>query len=305
MRILLAASTTGLSCAAKRVALIEAALTGEGHRVQYPVTGLDQVQVDSAPDVLLAFDFHSLLLAAGTYPAIPAVGYVSAPCIIPNQLSGRRLLAVYPGIDTEERSLCDNSWIKTVIPPPVDLSTSLFPGPDSGKVITTTGPFLSGAGHRTLIRALSLLPEEYSAVVSGEEADYTASDIGRLAEDFGVGHRVKVTASNIGYTGAVAVAPSLSGEWVFESAGVLMAAGIPLLASSAGCHRDIVTDGVTGLFHTAGNHRQLAGQINHIMGNSGLCSYLSGNAVEYCRSELSTEAVGKKWTAELEQLCFR
>ncbi len=151
-----------------------------------------------------------------------------------------------------------------------------------------------GSGLKTFLRALATLPEEVKGILPDGVASEELIPEGRQA--CGAEHRA---------TAITAVLPHLTGREGGEEAIALMAKGMPLLSTPSGRHRDIVADGVSGLYHTPGNHVQLASQMRHIMEDRGLWSYLSANAIERWRSEFSHTAAVRGWAGAMEQLRLR
>ena len=197
-----------------------------------------------------------------------------------------------------------------VIPQPVD--TLLFsPVPKSGNgIILGMGILDPISGHKTLVQAMSMVKPDYCAVIVGADGYYTEEQMNRYAGELGLRKRVsffcdKGNAKFDSY-GCVdlGVVTYLGHRAVSHPAMELMAREIPLLSSSSGGLSSLVTDGVTGLLHSPGNSNQLARQINHLIDNRGLADMLSSNARCYCENHLSFDAVGTRWTEELEQLCF-
>ncbi len=150
-----------------------------------------------------------------------------------------------------------------------------------------------GSGQKTFLRAMATLPEEVKAILpEGAEVE-------------GIIPRGRLASGEESRTAIAAVLPHLTGSEGGEEAIALMARGMPVLSTPSGRHRDIVADGVSGLYHTPGNHVQLASQMRHLMENHGLWSYLSANAIERWRSEFSHAAAVRGWAGVMEQLRLR
>jgi glycosyltransferase involved in cell wall biosynthesis len=155
-------------------------------------------------------------------------------------------------------------------------------------VVFFPGPLSPESGVETLIRALALASPSVRAVIAGEDAGHTAEGLAAFAESLGAGSRVEFPgrANGLGEyarTSIAGVVPSLADCASSEAALEIMSFGLPLLAASSGELIHMVQDGVTGLLHSPGNWRQLAGQIDHISRNRGLAAYLAENAMRYCR----------------------
>ncbi|MCK5130721.1 MAG: glycosyltransferase family 4 protein [Candidatus Sabulitectum sp.] len=192
---------------------------------------------------------------------------------------------------------------------PVD--THMFhPVAQSGeKIILALGRLDPEKGHKTFVQAMTMVNPDFRAVIAGREARYTVGQMRNYAESLGVGSRVEFVGevedvSPFLSCAAVGVVASLANQPVFRAGMEFMASGVPLLVAAAAGLCDYVTDGVTGLFHSPGNWKQLAGQINHLIENCGPAGMLAGNAREYCEKHLSFESVGDRWTEVMEQLSF-
>lgn len=255
------------------------------------------------PDAVIAFGPGSASQAAQAIPGVPMAVYLGMGEAIPEDIKGRKVLSVFPFSSFAGNPMGENRRKIIVVRPPLRSLQMDWQYSVSSQAVIIAGPFDHSSGHRTLFRALALLPEEITACILGEEGDYTEMQMKRLASDEGAGERVTFLQRLSSCRVAAAVMPDLSTPSNYETAIGVNALGIPLLLSSAGFHRELVMDGVTGLFHSPGNHRQLAGHIHHLMHNRGLSGYLSVNAAVCCRNRFSLEAAGRRWTEELEQLC--
>jgi glycosyltransferase involved in cell wall biosynthesis len=179
-----------------------------------------------------------------------------------------------------------------------------------GNTVLAISRLCPEAGHRTLIRAMIAVNSGVQAAIVGSRDGSTAEHLHQFAVELGVGDRVTVTeeTQDVGFLlqrACAGVDTNLGRQSVSYAVQNFMCFGVPVLASAVPGIRDIVTDGVTGLLHSPGNWRQLAGQINYLVQNTGAAEVLSGNALRYCEKELSYESAGGKWTAVLEQLSFR
>lgn len=139
------------------------------------------------------------------------------------------------------------------------------------------GDLSRGMGHRTFFRALALAGDECRGVLWGAEGDLTVPALMEMAREEGVGERVDVSLAFPEGEFLAGVLPYLIPLPDRKFAASILGSGIPLLAVPSGCHREMITDGVNGLYHSPGNHRQLAGQMRHLLENPGLCDYLSRN----------------------------
>ncbi len=255
------------------------------------------------PEAVVAFGPESASLASLVFPGVPMAVYLASRGAFPENVKCGKVLSVFPFNSFMEDRIGEFKGKTTVIMPHLRSLKMDWHHSSSSQALIIPEPFDHSSGYRTFFRALALLPGDVTAYVQGEAGDYTDIQIKRMASVEGVEERVTFIHRFSTCSVAAVVMPDLSAQSDYESAIGAMTLGIPLLLSSTGFHRELVKDGVTGLFHSPGNHRQLAGQIDHIMHNRGLSGYLSVNAAEYCRKQLSLEAVGRRWTEELEQLC--
>ncbi|MCK5841465.1 MAG: glycosyltransferase [Candidatus Sabulitectum sp.] len=290
MRILVTASGSF-----QEAELLSLMLTSAGHDV---LLGTPEEGAVFHPDVTVCYG-----PAVVTLPDSPVVSVISSgtgrylsPADV-HVFSGRSL--VPPGFQGRA----------VVIPHAVDTRKFTPAGKSGEKIIIAPGKLNPEQGHKTLIRAMHLVKPDYNAVFVGEEGYYSIQQMNSYAREIGVGDRVQFSGGveylhSFSASVAVGVVTGYSRQLEIDNVIELMASGVPLLVAAADWSRDIVTDGVTALFHSPGNWKQLAGQINHLIENSGLCDMLSGNAREYCVKHLSFESVGQRWTEVLEQLSF-
>ena len=214
---------------------------------------------------------------------IPVVWYAEAEQ--EHLLPGRRNLRVYRWGEGRDRQVIHIPVPPAEGPPEPDNRAASF-------LFCGTGA--PGSGLKTFLRALEKLPENVKGILPDGAAAEGMIPGGRLVSK--AEHGAAVTAS---------VLPHLTGAEGGEDAIALMARGMPVLSTPSSRHRDIVADGVSGLFHTPGNHIQLAAQMKHLMEDRGLWSYLSANAMHRWRAEFSKTAAAEGWARVMEQLRLR
>lgn len=237
-------------------------------------------ETDGPPDAAVLLHPRAI---AHLPEGIPVVWYAEAEQ--EQLLPGRRILRVHRWGEGRDRQVIHIPLPPAEGPPEPDNRAASF-------LFCGTGE--PGSGLKTFLRALAILPEEVKGILpEGVEADETIPE-GRLA--CGAEHGPAATA---------AVLPHLTGAEGGEDAIALMARGMPVLSTPSSRHRDIVADGVSGLFHTPGNHIQLAAQMKHLMEDRGLWSYLSANAIHRWRAEFSKTAAAEGWARVMEQLRLR
>ncbi len=290
MRILVTASGSF-----QEAELLSRMLISAGHDVLLGTSGKGAV---FHPDVTVCYG--PAVVAVPDSPTVSVISSGTGRYLSPADVhvfSGRSL--VPPGFQGRA----------VVIPGAVDTRKFTPSGKSCEKIIIAPGKLNPEQGHKTLIRAMHLVKPEIKAVFVGQEGYYSVQQMDSYAREIGVGDRVQFS-DGVEYqhyfpaSTAVGVVTGYSRQLETNNVIELMASGVPLLVAAADWSRDLFTDGVTALFHSPGNWKQLAGQINHLMENSGLCDMLSGNAREYCVKHLSFESVGQRWTAVLEQLSF-
>ncbi|MEA3266435.1 MAG: glycosyltransferase [Candidatus Fermentibacteria bacterium] len=290
MRILVTASGSF-----QEVELFCRMLTGAGHDV---LSGTSEDGAVFHPDVTVCYG--SAVVTAQDSPVVSVISSGTGRHLSPADVhvfSSRHLIP--PGFHGRA----------VVIPHAVDTKKFKPAGKSGAKIIIAPGKLNPEQGHKTLIRAMHLVKPDYNAVFIGQEGYYSIEQMNSYAREIGVGDRVQFSGGveslhSFPVRAAVGVVTGYPRQLEINNVIELMASGVPLLVAAADWSRDIVTDGVTALFHSPGNWKQLAGQINHLMENNGLCDMLSGNAGEYCRKYLSFESVGQRWTEVLEQLSF-
>ncbi len=201
-----------------------------------------------------------------------------------------------------------------VIPQPVD-TRKFVPSPSQSfssldeKIIYAPGKLSPISGHKILMKAMTLVNPGIKAVISGREEKYTVKQMRELAERLGVGNRLEIWEkpednSSLISRAAVGVVTCLGIQQVVNPVLEILASGVPLLVTASHGWHDHVQDGVTALFHSPGNWRQLARQINYLTEDVGVAEMLSCNSRKYCERHFSYELVGNRWTEVLEQLSF-
>ncbi len=155
-------------------------------------------------------------------------------------------------------------------------------------------------GHRTLIKALQLLPEAVKAIVAGAPSQQSVSELESFARDLGVGNRITFAGKvadvrELISRGTVGVVTSLGSEVVSRAGMEMMSSGLPLLAAATNGLLDLVEDGRTGLFHSPGNYRQLASQAAFMLRNPSMTLRMGKRARKTCIDGFSYPAVAEKW----------
>ena len=162
-------------------------------------------------------------------------------------------------------------------------------------------------GHRTLIRALELLPEDVKAVVAGAPSQQSVDELKTFARSLGVGKRITFAGKvenvrDLISRGTIGVVTSLGSEVVSRAGMEMMSSGLPLLAAATNGLLDLVEDGKTGLFHSPGNYRQLASQAAFLLRNPSMTLRMSRRARKMCIDRLSYPVTAEKWNRTLMAL---
>ncbi|MBD3277385.1 MAG: glycosyltransferase [Candidatus Aegiribacteria sp.] len=197
-----------------------------------------------------------------------------------------------------------------VVPHPVD--TELFRpadegGKDSPPLLISIGRLSPMKGHRTLIKALSLLEEDFKAVIAGPPSQQSMGEIANFASECGVGKRIETAGrvedvAGLARRATLGIVTSLGSEVVSRAGMEIMSSGLPLLASATNGLLDLLQDGTCGFFHSPGNHEQLARQIRFLMRNPSLSKRLGKSGRKICLDEYSFASVAKEWNGVLDDI---
>jgi glycosyltransferase involved in cell wall biosynthesis len=196
-----------------------------------------------------------------------------------------------------------------VIPQPVDTDTFGYMGERGSKdhVLVSIGRLSPMKGHRTLIRAMTMLPRGVRAIIAGPPSQQTVEELRDYCGELGVEERVEVTGRvsdvrEVISRGTLGVVTSLGSEVVSRAGMEMMASGLPLLAAATNGLLDLVEDGTTGLLHSPGNSGQLAAQAAYLLDNPSLIDRMGRCAHKRMVENYSFSAVGDEWQRVLESL---
>lgn len=225
-------------------------------------------------------------------------------------IDSRTDLVVFPSRFMVERGYAGEREREiAVIPHPVD--TELFSPVKHmetiPRLLISIGRLSPMKGHRTLIRALTLLPENVCATVIGSPSQQSAEELLAFAGDLGVENRLSLPGRiddirEILSNGGIGVVTSLGSEVISRAGMEIMSTGLPLLAAATNGLLDLVNDGETGLFHSPGNYRQLAAQAGFLFDNPDMALRMGRRARNTCVSGFSYPVIGKKWEEILLKL---
>ena len=177
----------------------------------------------------------------------------------------------------------------------------------SEPLVLSLGRLSPMKGHRTLIRALALLPEEVGAVIAGPPSQQSADELQAFARELGVEDRLSLPGRvedpvPLMHRASLGVVTSLGSEVVSRAGMEMMSAGLPLLAASTNGLLDLMDDGRTGLLHSPGNHRQLAAQILFLLRNPELSRRMGRRARKRCLKYYSPKVIGDVWQKTLKEM---
>ncbi len=196
-----------------------------------------------------------------------------------------------------------------VIPHPVDtdLYTSGEEREISEPLLVSIGRLSPMKGHRTLIRALELLPEYVKAVIAGPSSQQSVDELESFARNHGVEKRITFAGKvedirDLLSQGTIGVVTSLGSEVVSRAGMEMMSSGLPLLAAATNGLLDLVEDGRTGLYHSPGNYRQLASQTSFLLRSPSLIRRMGRSARKMCIERLSYPVTAEKWNLTLAAL---
>lgn len=225
-------------------------------------------------------------------------------------VDSRTDLMVFPSRFMVERGYAgEREGAIEVIPHPVD--TELFSPVKHmetlPRLLISIGRLSPMKGHKTLIRALTLLPEDICATIIGPPSQQSPEELLAFARDMGVESRLslpgrKDSIREILSKGGVGVVTSLGSEVISRAGMEIMSTGLPLLAAATNGLLDLVKDGETGLLHSPGNYRQLAIQAAFLFENPDMASRMGRRARNECVSGFSYPVIGKEWEEVLQAL---
>lgn len=137
--------------------------------------------------------------------------------------------------------------------------------------------------QHVLLRAMTLLPEHVVLLLPGDGDRLAACR--ELAQKLGISHRVRfpgyVTDIVPWYRMADAAVSTSRSEGLPFNVMEAMFFGLPVIASDAKGHTDLITEGKTGLLYPCGDWAACARQIRRLMDDPALSESLSHAAAEH------------------------
>lgn len=218
----------------------------------------------------------------------------------------RTSLVVFPSPFMAKRGYQgDRKGPVAVVPYPVDTERFIPSRGPREPLVVSLGRLSPVKGHRTFIAAMAEMPGGWKAVIAGGEDQQTREELAAFAREKGVGNRISFPGVQddvrpLLASASIGVVTSLGSEMVSRAGLEMMSCGLPLLAAATNGLCDIVQDGVTGLLHSPGNHRQLASQMRFLAENPAPGEYLGKAARRYVCEVHSLAAVGRAWEHILE-----
>ncbi len=219
------------------------------------------------------------------------------------------------------------------LPGPLPLRTALRAAlglPPDTPLVGGIGRLVWAKGHRTLIEALPLILESVpnARVVLAGSGPYRPT-LERVARERGVADRVHFLGwredtltvlsaldvfvhptllerlpfrGNVELLGKVPLAPSLAGEALGRAVLEACAAGVPVVATDAGGHRDVITDGETGLLVPVAEPPALAEAVTRLLTHPAEARALAAAAQQRVTSDFSLAALGDRYHHLIQNL---
>lgn len=169
--------------------------------------------------------------------------------------------------------------------------------PGDAFVLFYGAEFSRRKSQEMLIRTMRWLPGKVVLVLAGDGALRTQCR--ELARRLGVADRVwapgHVQDIPAWYAMADAAVSASRSEGLPFNIMEAMYAGLPVVASDVKGHRDLITDGETGLLYPYGEEAACAGQVLRLLGSPGLGRRLGGNARERVEQYRLEQVLPKVW----------
>jgi glycosyltransferase involved in cell wall biosynthesis len=278
------------------------------------------------PDIV-----HTNSLKSGFYGSlaarlcgIPAVWHLHdrlAPDYLPGQAAGlaRRAIKVLPSalVVNSEATLATVASVRggTVVPNPINVPPSPLPVRERVERVGVVGRLTPWKGQHVFLEAFSrafagtgVTAVLVGAPMFGEEEEYEAR-LRRQAEELGIqgqvefrGFRSDVPAELARLDVAVhsSVVAEPFGQVILEA----MAAGVPVVATSAGGAAEIVNHEANGLLYPPGDAHALAAALTRLAGDEALRRRLAGAGRERA-ADYSPEAAAQALQAVYAELLDR
>jgi glycosyltransferase involved in cell wall biosynthesis len=215
------------------------------------------------------------------------------------------------------------------LPPRTALRAELGLAPDT-PLVGGIGRMVWAKGHRTLIEALPLIRDvvpDAHLILAGD-GPYRAT-LQRVAEETGLvehihflGWREDALAvlsaldvfvhptllerlpfkGNLELLGRVPLAPSLAGEALGRAVLEACAAGVPVVATDAGGHRDVITHGQTGLLVPLAEPEALAEAVTYLLTHPTEAQAMAAAAQHRVNLDFSLAALGDRYHHLIQRL---
>lgn len=161
----------------------------------------------------------------------------------------------------------------------------------------------------TLLQAMPAIAARFPGAILSIVGDgYLREPLERYCQDQGITQHVhflgrlgNAALPDMYRSAKLLACPSLQ-EGLGLTLAEAMACGCPVIASDIPGHRDLVTDGVTGLLFSPGDAGQLAERISRILSDPALCETFARDARQTIEEKLGWHTIGPRYSALLDSL---
>jgi glycosyltransferase involved in cell wall biosynthesis len=269
---------------------------------------VDVINTHSSTDSWLAALACATIARA---PAIVRTRHVSAP--VPNNpptrwLYGRATRHIVTTGETLRTQLIRDNRLRperiTSVPTGID-ATRFIPGerhaarrltglPTDRRLIGIVATLRSWKGHRYLIEALSLLPEDVGLVIVGDGPQ--RQNIESKTRELGLGGRTWLAGNQddvLPWLQSLDVfaLPSYANEGIPQALVQAMLCGLPCVTTAAGSIGEIARDGETAITVKVEDAADLRLGLERALGDARLCERLGTAARQYCAANLDVETM--------------
>lgn len=239
---------------------------------------------------------------------------VASTLLLPYKLyisKAQLIISVSRAADSFVSNFAENSW-RTIIPNGVDTD---FYSPKNGvpesSRILFVGRLVLRKGAHVLLRAFKKVSrEDRDVVLSIVGSGYMLPILLALAEKLDLKGRVlfhgqvdDVVKRDLYGDSTLVALPSLYGESFCVTALEAMSTGKPVVASSCGGLKEIISDGRDGLLTEPGDHEELADCIISLLSDDNLRRRLSESARRKVLEHYSWDNIALKILKAYEEVC--
>jgi len=200
-----------------------------------------------------------------------------------NGLAPERTTSIPTGIDPV-----------SFVPGPRDVARRITGLPSDRRLVGIVATLRSWKGHRYLIEALSLLPEDVGLVIVGDGPQ--RSNIESKIREFGVADRVWLAGNQhdvLPWLQSLDVfaLPSYANEGVPQALVQAMLCGLACVTTACGGIGEIARDGMTAVLIRTEDAADLGRGLEKALGDAQLRERLGNAARVYCATNLSVETM--------------